>query len=100
MFARVAQAINRTLSSLEQAQHELMASETGQEVKREVDQVDKVIQAMSLTDGGLSQREFDRVKTEAAELAGAVPDAPEPPAVADLPATDSPSVSTPDSRPA
>lgn len=27
-FARVAQAINRTLSSLEQAQHELMASET------------------------------------------------------------------------
>ncbi|MDD3528601.1 MAG: Sec-independent protein translocase protein TatB, partial [Gallionellaceae bacterium] len=32
--------------------YELMASETGQEIKREVESVDKVIQAMSLTDGG------------------------------------------------
>jgi sec-independent protein translocase protein TatB len=56
--------------------YEIMASETGQEVKREVEEVDKVIQAMSLTDGGLTQREYDRTKAEAeaaaqaAEMAG------------------------------
>ncbi len=80
--------------------YELMAGETGQEIKREVDEVDKVIQAMSLTDGGLSQVEYDKVKAEAAaqsaEMAAAEP-APAP--VQAPPATTGPSVSTPDRAP-
>lgn len=59
--------------------YEIMASETGQELKREVDEVDKVVQAMALTDGGLSQREYDKDKAEAAsqaaEMAG--PESPQ-----------------------
>ncbi|MFZ5485022.1 MAG: Sec-independent protein translocase protein TatB [Pseudomonadota bacterium] len=62
--------------------YELMAAETGQEIKREVDQVDKVIQAMSLTDGGLSQREFAKAK---AEIATAPADLDPGPATEPLP---------------
>lgn len=51
--------------------YEIMANEAGQEVKREVDQVDKVIQAMAATDGGLSLRAFEETKAEAANPAEA-----------------------------
>lgn len=51
--------------------YEIMADKAGEEVKREVTEVDKVIQAMSLTDGGLTMREADKVRaeTEAAQAA-------------------------------
>jgi sec-independent protein translocase protein TatB len=67
--------------------YEIMASETGQEIKREVEeeaaQVDKVMQAMAVTDGGLTLREYekDKAATAAAKLdetAEAMPDAPAP----------------------
>mgnify|MGYP001030103245 CR=1 FL=1 len=45
--------------------YEILAENAGNEVKREVESVDKVIQAMSLTDGGLSQREFEKTRAEA-----------------------------------
>ena len=44
--------------------YEILATETGQELKREVDQVDRVMQAMAVTDGGLSLQEFEKVKQE------------------------------------
>lgn len=44
--------------------YEIMATEAGQELKREVDQVDRVMQAMAVTDGGLSLQEFEKVKQE------------------------------------
>lgn len=59
--------------------YQLMADETGREIKREVDQVDKVMQAMAVTDGGLGLREYEQSKNEAAtaeQAAGA--DAAEP----------------------
>ncbi|MDD4880931.1 MAG: Sec-independent protein translocase protein TatB [Gallionellaceae bacterium] len=63
--------------------YEIMANDTGQEVKREVDQVDKVIQAMAATDGGLSQREYDKDKAEAeAATQAAEMTSPESPALA------------------
>lgn len=82
--------------------YELMAAETGQEIKREADQVDKVIQAMSLTDGGLSQREFDKVKAEAAPAPAEPATAPEaqPAALAEAPVPEQPSVATPAAVPA
>ncbi|MDD3528602.1 MAG: hypothetical protein PHS77_01880, partial [Gallionellaceae bacterium] len=67
--------------------YELMASETGQEIKREVESVDKVIQAMSLTDGGLSLQEYekDKAAAQAAEMAATEP-AAEPASLSDAPA--------------
>jgi len=67
--------------------YEIMADEAGQGIKREVDEVDKVMQAMAATDGGLSMREYEKSKAEAAAqsaemAAGAV----EPP-VDDIPET-------------
>jgi len=52
--------------------YEILANEAGQEVKREVDQVDKVIQAMAATDGGLSLRAYEDGKAEAAKTAETV----------------------------
>jgi sec-independent protein translocase protein TatB len=49
--------------------YEIMADNFGDEVKREADGVDKVIQAMSLTDGGLSLREFEKTRAEAEAIA-------------------------------
>lgn len=51
--------------------YEIMADKAGEEVKREVNEVDKVIQAMARTDGGLTAREAEkaRVEAEAAEAA-------------------------------
>ncbi|MFA5081482.1 MAG: Sec-independent protein translocase protein TatB [Hydrogenophilaceae bacterium] len=51
--------------------YEIMANDAGQEIKREVDEVDKVVQAMSLTDGGLSAREHEKIKAEAEAAAQA-----------------------------
>lgn len=44
--------------------YEILANEAGQELKREVDQVDRVMQAMAVTDGGLSLQEFEKIKQE------------------------------------
>lgn len=49
--------------------YQILADDTGQEIKREVEQVDKVIQAMAATDGGLSLREYEKDKAEAAAQA-------------------------------
>lgn len=82
--------------------YELMAAEAGQEIKREAEDVDKVIQAMSLTDGGLSQREYDKVKAEAASAPADPATAPEaqPAAPADALAQEPPSVAAPAVTPA
>lgn len=53
--------------------YEIIAAETGQELKREVEQVDRVMQAMAVTDGGLARQEYEKIKEEkaaAGELAG------------------------------
>ncbi|TCJ18512.1 twin-arginine translocase subunit TatB [Parasulfuritortus cantonensis] len=52
--------------------YEVMADQVESEVKREVGDVDKVIQAMSRTDGGLTASEAEKVRAEAA--AAAVPE--------------------------
>ena len=59
--------------------YEIMADETGREIKREVEQVDKVMQAMAVTDGGLALREYENSKNEAG-VAGEVAEtaSPEP----------------------
>jgi sec-independent protein translocase protein TatB len=51
--------------------YEVIAAETGQELKREVDQVERVMQAMSATDGGLAMQEYEKIK---AEQAAALPE--------------------------
>ncbi|NTV95496.1 MAG: twin-arginine translocase subunit TatB [Thiobacillus sp.] len=66
--------------------YEIMADKAGDEVKREVGEVDKVIQAMSLTDGGLTQREADKVRAEVAALAEEVAGSDAKPEVAAAPA--------------
>ncbi len=62
--------------------YEVIAAETGQELKREVDQVERVMQAMAVTDGGLAMQEYQKIKDEqnAAALDGieSVPAATEP----------------------
>lgn len=82
--------------------YELMASETGQEIKREVESVDKVIQAMSLTDGGLSLQEYEKDKAEAAaqaaEMAATEP-AAEPASLSDAPAEPAPAAAMEKDRP-
>jgi sec-independent protein translocase protein TatB len=70
--------------------YEIMAGETGQEIKREVDSVDKVIQAMSLTDGGLSLREYEKDKAEAEAQAA---DVVEPATALETPKADEPAPS-------
>ena len=57
--------------------YELLARESGEEIKdeiaREAGQVEKVMQAMAATDGGLAMREYERIReenTESAEVAG------------------------------
>lgn len=81
--------------------YEIMASEAGQEIKREVDQVDKVVQAMSLTDGGLSAREHEKIKAEAEAAAQAAEmTAPEEPKDADAPAPPDAAAAKPQDRPA
>lgn len=44
--------------------YEVIAAETGQELKREVDQVERVMQAMAATDGGLAMQEYEKIKAE------------------------------------
>lgn len=47
--------------------YEILAEETGQEIKQELSQADKLMQAMSATDGGLAAREYEKVQAEAAQ---------------------------------
>jgi sec-independent protein translocase protein TatB len=55
--------------------YEIMANETAQGIKREAEevsgQVNKVMQAMAATDGGLAMREYEKIKSEAAAEGGA-----------------------------
>jgi sec-independent protein translocase protein TatB len=46
--------------------YELMAEEASQKVQQEVGQVDKVMQAMAATDGGLALQEYEKIKAEQA----------------------------------
>jgi sec-independent protein translocase protein TatB len=46
--------------------YEIIAAETGQELKREAEQVDRVMQAMAVTDGGLALQEYEKIKVEQA----------------------------------
>jgi sec-independent protein translocase protein TatB len=46
--------------------YEVIAAETGQELKREADQVERVMQAMAATDGGLAMQEYEKIKAEEA----------------------------------
>jgi sec-independent protein translocase protein TatB len=50
--------------------YEVIAAETGQELKREVDQVERVMQAMAATDGGLAMQEYEKIKAEKAVALG------------------------------
>lgn len=54
--------------------YEILADQAGKRVQEEVSQVDRVIAAMAATDGGLAQREYDRIKAE--EQSGGSADAP------------------------
>lgn len=63
--------------------YEIMANETAQGIKREAEevegQVNKVMQAMAATDGGLAMREYEKIKAEestGAAEAGAAADRP------------------------
>ncbi len=68
--------------------YEIMADKAGREIEQEVSQVDKVMKAMAVTDGGLSLREFEKTKAEEAAAlkleetgtATAVPEAASAPA--------------------
>ncbi len=57
--------------------YEIMASETLRQaedaVAQETGQISKVMQAMSETDGGLAQREYEKMQAEAADGTGADP---------------------------
>ena len=67
--------------------YEILAQETAQDVKKEVSQVDKVMQAMAATDGGLALQEYEKIKAEKLAEAGADSDAKSG-AVADASATE------------
>lgn len=70
--------------------YEIMATESKREIEeavvQETSQISKVMQAMSATDGGLTMKEWDRVKDEEADAAKVLPEATVqaavPPAVA------------------
>lgn len=74
--------------------YEIMAQETGRVVEetvvQETSQISKVMQAMSATDGGLTMKEWDRIKEEEAQ---ALPEAPA--ASPALPAADAEPAATP-----
>lgn len=80
--------------------YEIMADKVGEEVKREASEVDKVVQAMSLTDGGLSMREYEKDKAEAAAQAAALAaEVPAPDAVAALADAPVPDEATAEAKP-
>ena len=81
--------------------YEIMATDMGRQaeetVAQEVQGVNKLMQAMSVTDGGLTQREFDKLQAEQAERAAAALEpatAPALPEAAGSP-TSTPSAETP-----
>lgn len=65
--------------------YEIMAEEAGQAVKREAEGIDKMVKAMAATDEGLSQKEFERIRSELtpAEPSGAEAEAVPPPSEAE-----------------
>jgi sec-independent protein translocase protein TatB len=71
--------------------YELMAEQASQKVQEEASQVDKVMQAMAATDGGLALQEYEKLKAEqggalsSPEQSPQQTDAPVP-GVADAPA--------------
>jgi sec-independent protein translocase protein TatB len=81
--------------------YEILAGDTKRELEetvvQETSQISKVMQAMSATDGGLTMKEWDRVKEE--EAAAALP---EEPAALDAPAEAEPAqaVAASDAKPA
>jgi sec-independent protein translocase protein TatB len=46
--------------------YELMAEETSQKIQKESTELNKVMQAMAATDGGLTLREYEKIKADAA----------------------------------
>jgi len=79
--------------------YEILANDTKREMEetvvQETSQISKVMQAMSATDGGLTMKEWDKVKEEEAAKAVALP---EEPAALDKPtaaeAAQSPAIAT------
>ena len=74
--------------------YEILADETGKEIKREVDGIDTVMQAMATTDGGPAMRELEKSKAEAAAQVAEMADG-----VAVTPALDSPADQSPSAAP-
>lgn len=66
--------------------YEILAGQTAREVEetvvQETGQISRVMQAMSVTDGGLAQQEYEKIKAEAAAQAVAATAGPQPAAVA------------------
>ncbi len=67
--------------------YEILAGNVAREaetvVEQETTQISRVMQAMSATDGGLAQQEYDRIKAE--EAAKAAAELPAPPAASETP---------------
>ena len=77
--------------------YEILGEETVQEVKQELSQADKLMQAMSTTDGGLAAREYEKAQAEAAQAAQpelAQPALAEPAVQETLPAAEAASTET------
>lgn len=66
--------------------YEILAGQTAREVEetvvQETGQISRVMQAMSVTDGGLAQQEYEKIKAEAAAQAVSASPGPQPAAVA------------------
>lgn len=77
---------------------EIMANDTAREVETSVEQetaqISKVMQAMSVTDGGLTANEWDKLKTEQQALVDQEKAAPADDAAAPAPAGDAPTASS------
>lgn len=57
--------------------YELMAEETSQKIQKESTELNKVMQAMAATDGGLTLREYEKIKADAESGETAAAEAPE-----------------------
>lgn len=49
--------------------YEILAEQVGQRARDEVQQMDRVMQAMAATDGGLAMREYEKIKADSAMAA-------------------------------
>lgn len=79
--------------------YEIMATDSKREMEeavvQETSQISKVMQAMSATDGGLTMKEWDRVKEEEATAAKTLPEAPAQAAAPDTAAAPGPAAAEP-----